>query len=119
MFNKGISECNIYQIDQKFIKEIFEIVGGVPRYIFNSDSEQAVQNAKKYIQTAISNSNITRIFGDIDRSIFSEEYSSSLVRPVVNKDLQLTGIDFVSHFALVNTCIRHKETLFNNIRSSM
>jgi hypothetical protein len=79
----------------------------VPRFIFDSDLE----GAQEYIQIAIAESNIMHIFGGIIRLIFSDQYSSSLVMPIVDEDLQLTSVAFVSQYALENTCISHKETI--------
>ena len=81
------------------------------RFIFYSD----LKRAKEYIQIAIAESNIMHLFGHKWRFIFSDEYSSSLVKPIVDENLQLTSVAFVSQYALENTCIRHKDTI---IRSS-
>jgi len=105
-----ISKCNIQPIYSN-IEELFSIVGGVPRYIFNSN----LTRAEDYIDKAILNSNIMKIFDGIKQSIFSEMYSSSLVMPIVNEHLELTNIDFVSRYALTKICIRHKYQILNII----
>lgn len=112
-FIKGISKCNIQPIYSN-IEELFSIVGGVPRYIFNSN----LTRAEDYIDKAILNSNIMKIFDGIKQSIFSEMYSSSLVMPIVNEHLELTNIDFVSRYALTKICIRHKYQILNIIIDS-
>lgn len=90
----------------------------MPRYIFNSNLEQAVKEAKEYILRAIVNSNIMDMIGYTEGLIFTEEYGPSLVMPIVNEDLKFTDIDFVSRYALTETCNIHKDTFLRIICNS-
>jgi hypothetical protein len=89
-----MDKCKVEKKD--IYKQIFDIVGGVPRVIFND----TVDSATEYIQEAVSSCNLEKLSVDISTRVFTENASSALLQPIVNSStLKMEKIEFVSNHA--------------------
>jgi hypothetical protein len=90
-------QTNTKPDDNPLYKQLFEIVGGVPRYVFTS----TIEECKSYIKLAVIDCDVLALIKSVDYHVFSNKIISKLVQPIVNSEqLNLLKVDFVSNYVV-------------------
>jgi hypothetical protein len=89
-------QTNTKPDDNPLYKQLFKIVGGVPRYVFTS----TIDECKKYVKLAVIDCDVLALIKSVDYHVFSDKIISKLVQPIVNSELKLVKVDFVSNYVV-------------------
>lgn len=105
----GVTKCSL-QTDLEDLEKVFKIVGGVPRFVLKHKQD----SAKAYIAKAVIDCDLHKLLRSIDDSVFTDEISSALVQPIVDANLKMKDITFVSDYVVDLTWKRREDEILND-----